>query len=245
MKEEDASDRSAGAPPAVTGATRPRFSETTIRDRGRLPHWEHENATYFITFRLADSLPQSVLDRIASERKGVLDLARQQSRLLTSSEKLHLKRIDTVRMLQYLDSGYGACPLRTPALAAKVAETLIFFDEKRYRLHAWCIMPNHVHVVAQVFPAYQLPEILHSWKSFTAKAANRILGTTGSFWQKEYYDHLIRDEAQFHRALNYVIANPEKASLQNWTWVWMRGQDARVTAGEDASATLKAAGLES
>ncbi len=150
-----------------------------------------------------------------------------------------MKRLGTVRMLQYLDTGCGACPLRTPALAAKVVETLIFFDEMRYRLHAWCIMPNHVHVVAQVFPAYQLPEILHSWKSFTAKAANRILGTTGSFWQKEYYDHLIRDEAQFHRAVNYVIQNPEKAGLRNWAWVWMRGQDARVTAGEDAGATPK------
>ncbi len=232
-------DRSAGVPPAVTGASRPRFSEIKIRDRGRLPHWEQDNATYFITFRLADSLPQSVLDRINSERKSILDLARQQSRPLTPSENSHLKRLGTARMLEYLDKGCGACSLRISSISESLAETLMFFDERRYRLYAWCIMPNHVHVVVQVFPAHGLPEVMHSWKSFSAKEANRILGTTGTFWQKEYYDHLIRDEAQFRRAVRYVIENPEKAKLKNWPWIWMRGQDARVTAGEGAGVTQR------
>lgn len=115
----------------------------------------------------------------------------------------------------------------------------MLFDDKRYRVYAWCIMPIHVHAVAQVFPAYRLPEILHSWKSFTAKAANRILATTGSFWQKEYYDPLIRNESQFQRAVKYVMENPEKANLQNWPWVWVCRQGARVTAGEGAGATVE------
>jgi hypothetical protein len=61
VDSDDAHDRSAGAPPAVAGATRPRFGEVVIRDRGCLPHWEQDNATYFVTFRLTDSLPKSAL----------------------------------------------------------------------------------------------------------------------------------------------------------------------------------------
>jgi hypothetical protein len=92
MSSSTPDDRSAGASPAVAGATRPRFGEITIRERGRLPHWEKDNATYFVTFRLADSLPRTVLDRIASERASIMQLARQQSRELTPSEQQHLKR---------------------------------------------------------------------------------------------------------------------------------------------------------
>lgn len=239
MKSHNPSDRSAGAPPAVAGATRPRFGQVTIRDRGRLPHWENENATYFITFRLADSLPQSVLDHIESERKSILDLSEQQCRPPTPTEVEHLKRLSTIRVQQYLDAGAGSCALRIPEIASAVAETLVLFDEKRYRLFAWCIMPNHVHVVARIFPSHHLSQVLHSWKSFTAKAANKRLGTRGTFWQREYYDHLLRNETEFQRAVSYVIKNPEKAKLQNWPWAWMRGQGARATAGEGAGATLK------
>jgi REP element-mobilizing transposase RayT len=232
-------DRSAGDPPAVAGAPRPRFSEITIRDRGRLPHWEKDNATYFVTFRLSDSLPRTVLDRIASERESILRLARQQSRALTTTERQHLKRISTVRIEQYLDTGAGSCSLRERDIAAVVAETLLLFDETKYRLFAWCIMPNHVHVVARIFPTHQLAEVLHSWKSYTAKEANRILGIRGSFWQREYYDHLLRDDAEFERAVKYVVENPVKAGLKGWEWVWVRGQGARATAGEGAGATIK------
>lgn len=237
--DRSALDRSAGDSPAVAGATRPRFSEITIRDRGRLPHWERDNATYFITFRVGDSLPKTVLDRIQSERESILRLAGQQSRDLTTSETVHLKRLKTVRIEEYLDSGAGSCPFRHPLVASVMAETLVLFDEERCRLFAWCIMPNHVHAVVRVYPTGRLSGILHSWKSFTAKAANRILGKSGEFWQREYFDHLLRDEAEFHRAVNYVMENPEKANLHNWRWVWMRGQGALATAGEGAGATVE------
>ena len=239
MDFEDPHDRSAGAPPAVAGATRPRYGEVTIRDRGRLPHWEKDNATYFVTFHLADSLPKSVLDRIESERQSILRLASQQSRSLTPSERRHLKRLTSVRIEQYLDAGAGSCSLRVPEVAKVVAETLSLFDEKKYRLFAWCIMPNHVHVVMRIFPSHNLAEVLHSWKSFTAKAANRILGTRGAFWQREYFDHLLRSEAEFARAVRYVIDNPTKAHLTGWQWIWVRGRGAPATAGEGAGATVE------
>jgi len=239
MSSSTPDDSSAGASPAVAGATRPRFGEITIRDRGRLPHWEKDNATYFVTFRLADSLPRRVLDRFTSERASIMQLAGQQSRELTPSEQQHLKRLSSVRIEQYLDSGAGSCSLRLAQIAVSVAETLLLFDEKKYRLFAWCVMPNHVHAIVRVFPTYTLAEVLHSWKSYTAKEANRILSTHGTFWQREYYDHLLRDDAEFERAVKYVVENPVKAGLNDWEWVWVRGQGARATAGEGAGATVE------
>lgn len=88
-------------------------------------------------------------------------------------------------------------------------------------------MPNHVHVVVQPFAgkttkagtpaAYsELSDILHSWKSFTSKEANKLLRRSGEFWQAEYYDHLIRNESDFRHAVRYVLDNPIKAGLRNW-----------------------------
>ena len=92
-------------------------------------------------------------------------------------------------------------------------------------------MPNHVHVVARQFPGYRLAELLHTWKSFTAKQIGKLLTIQGSFWQREYYDHLLRSEAEFEHALRYVAANPMRAGLKDWPWVWVRGRDALATAG--------------
>jgi len=187
-------DRSAGVPPAVpsvssgqaAGATRPRFGEVTIRNRGRLPHWEKDGATYFITFRLVDSLPKSVLDRIESERRAVVTTANQLHRALSADENRKIQRLSTPVIEQFLDNGAGACHLRNPAIAEVMASTLCHFDQRRYRLFAWCIMPNHVHVVVRLFLGETLAAVVHSWKSFSAKQANRILGAHGAFWQREY-----------------------------------------------------------
>ncbi|MBZ5665584.1 MAG: transposase [Acidobacteriia bacterium] len=231
-------DRSAGVSPAVAGASRPRFGEVKIRDRGRLPHWETDNATYFITFRLADSLPKSVLDRIESERQSIVKTAAQAGRTPSSDERRKIQRLSTPVIERFLDSGAGACHLQNSAIAEEAANALRYFDEKRYRLFAWCVMPNHVHVVARFFPGHVLATVVHSWKSFSAKHANRILRTHGVFWQREYYDHLIRSEGEFERAIRYVSENPAKAQLKDWKWVWVCGRDARTTAAEDGGATL-------
>jgi REP element-mobilizing transposase RayT len=233
----DPPDRSAGAPSAVAGASRPRFGEVTIRTRGRLPHWEKESATYFITFRLADSLPKSLLDRITSEREAIIKTANQLHRNLSPDERKKLQSLSTPIVEKFLDSGAGACHLQKPAIAAEVADTLCHFDDQRYRLFAWCVMPNHVHVVARLLPGQTLATVVHSWKSFTAKRANALLGREGAFWQREYYDHLIRNQNEFERAMNYVADNPAKANLKDWKWVWVCGRDAPTTAAEDGSAT--------
>jgi REP element-mobilizing transposase RayT len=230
-------DRSASAPPAVARASRPRFGEVKIHDRGHLPHWEKEGATYFVTFRLADSLPRSVLERIESKRQAIVRTANQLHRDLSVDERRKIQSLSTPIIERYLDSGAGACHLRNPIIAGEVTHTLLHFNENRYRLFAWCIMPNHVHVVAKMFPGHKLSDVIHSWKSFSAKEANRILRLSGAFWQREYYDHLLRDEGELERAIRYVAENPVKAKLKDWKWVWVCGRDARTTAAEEGGAT--------
>ena len=231
-------DRSAGVPPAVSGASRPRFGEIKIHDRGRLPHWEKDSATYFITFRLADSLPRSVLEQIEFEKHNIVRTAAQMHRELSSDERNRLARLSSTRIESYLDTGSGACHLRKPAIAQLIRDALLHFDERRYRLFAWCIMPNHVHVIARLFPGHALSAVLHSWKSYMAKRVKDLIGITGSLWQREYYDHLLRNEAEFERAVRYVVENPVKAGLHNWPFVWARGQDALTTAGETPALPL-------
>jgi len=102
-------------------------------------------------------------------------------------------------------------------IAELVANAITHFDEDRYLLFAWCVMPNHVHVVFEAHEA--IDQILHSWKSYTSKAANKVLSRDGEFWQQEYFDRTIRGTEDFSRTITYVLENPSRAGLQNWPWV--------------------------
>ncbi len=119
-----------------------------------------------------------------------------------------------------LDAGLGACWLKDPAVAAFAQDALLHFDGTRYRLLAWCIMPNHVHAVMEVAHGYQLGAIVRSWKSFSASQANRIIGRTGRFWHRDYFDRFIRDDGHLHRTIDYVENNPVKAGLASAPAVW-------------------------
>jgi len=154
--------------------------------------------------------------------------AEQMKRPLSEHEERRLVHLYSERVERYLDNGYGSCFMKDERVAKQVRDALLYFDGVRYSLAAWCVMPNHVHVVVQPFgkitggtpvPLSELPDILHSWKSFSAKKVNKLLGRSGEFWQAEYYDHLIRSEADFRHAVRYVLENPIKARLRNWKWV--------------------------
>jgi len=109
--------------------------------------------------------------------------------------------------------------LRQSAIGEIVANSIQHLNGKDYRLIAWVVMPNHVHLVFKMLPDRSLSKAMHSLKSFTAKESNRLLGRTGLFWQREYYDRLIRNDAELERAVHYVRSNPEMAGLANWKWV--------------------------
>ena len=186
----------------------------------RLPHWRKDGAIYAVTFRLSDSIPQERLHEWRLERAEVLSLAEKQKRPLTRDERSIVRSLSTETIEHFLRSGHGACYLREPAIAHVVTDALKCFEGVRYKLFAWCVMPNHAHVVLQPFSNYSLSSILHSWKSFTAKKANALLNRTGAFWQTEYYDHLIRNENDLIHSIEYAWENSEKAGLRHWPWRW-------------------------
>jgi hypothetical protein len=164
------------------------------RQGAYLPHWTKEGAIYSVTFRLADSLPKQVVNQWRAERTELVHEATAAKRALTDDELRRLDFLFSQKVDSYLDSGRGACWLREKGMAELVANALRHFDDERYRLFGWCVMPNHVHVVVQPLGEHTLDQILHSWKSFTAHEAKKLGQIKGEFWQAEYYDHLIRTE---------------------------------------------------
>jgi REP element-mobilizing transposase RayT len=202
-----------------------------IHTRGYLPHVKREGASYFVTFRLGDSLPKSVLFKIQRERaESRARLSAQESALQkngvaisTGDELRKIERDYFRKMEEYLDKGFGECCLRRPDIAGMVSGALKFFEGERYLLKAWVVMPTHVHVVIWPMLNHILSAILRSWKTYTGREANKLLNRSGqSFWQPEAYDHWVRNEVEHERCCRYVITNPVKAGLckspAEWQW---------------------------
>lgn len=117
------------------------------------------------------------------------------------------------RIARYEDAHHGACWLRQPVVAKILQDTLLHFDAQRHQLLAWCIIPNHVHVLIEMRQGWKLPAIVHTWKSYSAQQANRMLQRKGPFWFREYFDRLMRNEEHYGNTLTYIEENPVKAGL--------------------------------
>jgi REP element-mobilizing transposase RayT len=166
--------------------------------RGYLPHFDSPEIIQFIAFRPADSLPRSVVETLRMQD-------------------------DAIRLIdEKLDAGAGACWLSRGDIAALVQDALLHFDGSRYRLIAWCLMPNHVHTIIEIVDDHSVSETVRSWKSFTARRANEILNRTGAFWHPDYFDRYMRNEGRLERTIAYVENNPVKARLavsaDDWSW---------------------------
>lgn len=199
--------------------------------RKNLPHIQPPGALFFVTCRLAGSLPRHVVERLreraerAREKVLASEAEDDQSRLLYRARRRAFGRFDSL-----LDAaGSGPTWLRRPDVAGIVMESLRFLDGRVYELDVFCIMSNHVHVVFQPLlddngEHFALPRILHSFKRYTARQANRTLGRKGQFWQHESYDHIVRDEKELDRIRRYVLHNPVAAGLVDdpleWPYSW-------------------------
>jgi REP element-mobilizing transposase RayT len=175
-----------------------------------LPHWRQLGATYFVTFRLADSLPQDKLRLLRQEREQWLKAnpAPRSTQALARFHELFSERIE-----QYLAAGYGACWMRRPEISQIVETALLHFDGQRYDLGRFVVMPNHVHVLVTPRGEHELSDILHSWKSFTANEINKAVGRRGRLWQDESFDRIVRDTDEFYKTEAYIADNPDKAGL--------------------------------
>jgi REP element-mobilizing transposase RayT len=197
--------------------------KTDWHSRGYFPHFDGPGVTQHVCFHLFDSLPQSVLDRWRAELR---------TRPQKEADLEWRKRIQKL-----LDTGYGSCFLKDDRLAEIIESALLHFDGERYVLHAWCVMPNHVHTLFTPTAEFSMSKVVHSWKSFTAHECNNILGRTGQFWAREPYDRYIRNNRHFNNALSYIENNPVKAGLckkaEDWRW-----GSARRRLGTHASGVL-------
>ena len=212
----------AGAAEAVAQASLPAsarpYLTQGIHTRGYLPHVKAEGASYFVTFRLADSLPQEVQERWRE-----------------------LPEIERAREVErHLDTGAGECLLARPELADLVVQALRHHED-RYVLHDFVVMPNHVHLLLTPGPGQTLSDILHGIKSWTAQEFNVLLGRSGVLWQRESFDRVARDDDEMQRLAAYIRHNPVKAGLCaeeagfRWSSAWQdAGRDASATRGSPA-----------
>ena len=169
--------------------------EIRPRRRRSLTHFEDDSLTQFVTFRTADSIPKSRIKNLAAEAQQNAD-------------------VDTlVRQLDILDEGLGECLLAAPACATIVRDALLHFQDQRYRLDAWVIMPNHVHVLFHPIKGHLMSDIVRSWKMYTARQINGLLGRRGAVWQRDFFDVYVRCEEHFHELIAYIDQNPVKAGL--------------------------------
>ena len=184
------------------------------------PHWELQSVLYHVCFRLADSVPMDKQRQWLEERRQFHDICEKEHRTLTDIEIKRFKYLYSERIERFLDSGYGSCILQRPETAEIVHGSLEYYNKIKYLLHAWCIMPNHVHVIFQILAGHTLSKILQGWKSFTSHAINKNLGTQGQLWQSDCYNHIIRSEKEYYQQIRYVWDNPLKAGHPKWEWRW-------------------------
>jgi len=189
--------------------------------RRKLPHIQPKSAMLFITFRLKGTLPKELMQKLSD------DLVKVQ--LDTSAGKItklnaEFDYYNTIEEILDL-STYGAAWLKEPNVAQIVKDSLHFLDGKDLELICYCIMSNHVHFIAYNFqkPVFR---IMDSLKSFTAKEINKVLNRSGAFWQREYYDRVVRDRNDLSRKIEYVLNNPVKINLasdwKQWEWSYCR-----------------------
>jgi putative transposase len=187
-------------------------------ERGYLPHYDFPGLVQFVTFRLADSLPAERRDEW--EHLLALEDAREKRRKLE----------------EYLDRALGSCALRNRNVAQSTEQALLFFNHKQCEILAWCVMPNHVHVLVHIWET-PLWKLVRSWKRRVATDCNAERratmrpdethsGTTRQnpappvVWQREYWDTFMRGDEQERRAIHYIETNPVKARLCSSSKVW-------------------------
>jgi REP element-mobilizing transposase RayT len=200
-----------------------------------LPHWVPNGSSVFVTYRLHGSLPPNVIQSLKETQRLVerdIFAAAKSPDLLAD---LRLKRHKQLfaRIDSALDKAAGGPRwLSEPEIASLVETTLLSRCASFYKLWAYVVMSNHVHLLLRprisevdtgqpIFNS--LSTITKSLKGYTAREANRLLGRTGQpFWQQESFDHWPRDETEFRRVISYIENNPVKAGLvaqpQDWCW---------------------------
>jgi putative transposase len=176
------------------------MKEKGWHNRGYIPHFDGAGLVQHIVLRTANSLPSEMLKLVATE-----DIDKRRS------------RIDRA-----LDQSQTGKIFNDVACANVMVHGLRHFCGTRYDLLAWCVMPNHIHIVVLIYPDHNLGQVVRSWKTFVTSEINRLQKSSGPIFAKDYFDRFMRDGIQTERAIAYVENNPVAAGLciepQNWAW---------------------------
>lgn len=175
-----------------------------------LPHWQQDGATLFVTFRLDDSIPAALIQKWDSERRRWFEA---HPKPWTEAEQVEFQDRFSRRWEMELDRGHGCCVLERAEVVDELAGVLTAFDGERYQHHCWVIMPNHVHLLFTLAPGQLLEKVMQGWKGVSSRRIHAALGRSGTLWQKDYFDRMIRDGEHFVRCARYIRKNPVKAGL--------------------------------
>lgn len=168
---------------------------------GNLPHINQWQKLYAVTFRLNDSLPKVVVQAYIDECRNeygdnIPDFKHKRE------EMLHKK------MMECLDAGYGECLLRNAKVRKVMDDAFHYIHDNMAKVHAYVVMPNHVHAVIETKECVNIQAVMHNLKGYTASKINKLLMREGGVWQRDYYDRLIRNEEHYENAINYILHNP-------------------------------------
>jgi putative transposase len=181
-----------------------------------LPHWRQPGVTYFITFRLNDSLPAEVVEQAKRERDEWERRILEHRNLLPESlqeDYIAWQRRTWRKMEAVMDECHGSCILRQPDIRQIVADALLFFEGQRSSMHSFVIMPNHVHLAVVALGDYQIEDVIKSWKGYTARVINEKQQRKGQMWQEDSWNRIIRDDKHWLKVMRYIANNPSKAHL--------------------------------
>ena len=180
----------------------------------KLPHWNQNDCVQFVTFRLADSLPQAKL----IEYKQIKDewLANHPKPWNEAAQEEYNNTIG-YKIDKWLNAGYGSCMLKDEKVRKIVEDSILHFNGEKYNIHAYVIMPNHVHVLLSPVGDNQVQTIVGGWKTFSAHEINKMLNQTGSVWERESFDRMVRNDEDFEAKFNYIEANPKNLPSSFYT----------------------------
>ena len=187
-----------------------------------LPHWRQEGATYFVTFHLADALPDAKRNELAAMRREwqLHNPPPQCETALTDHAKSVFLTVE-----KWMDTGHGDCWFRQPKYASELHRAILHFHEQRYEIGCFVIMSNHCHLVIRPFDGHPLEDEVGAIKGIVANNINNCERKSGVLWQQESYDRIIRNEEHLYRVVQYIGTNPRRAGIDFDDWNrWMNPQ---------------------
>jgi putative transposase len=200
------------APPGFRGLNP--YEPVTVYQRS-LPHWRQRNATYFVTFHLADALPAAKQAELASFRRE-WELRHPPPRdEVTWTE---FARSMFIKVEDWMDAGYGACWFKQQPYASELSRAMLHFHQQQYDLGCFVVMANHCHLVIRLYQGFDLEAIIGAIKRVTANFVNKLEQRRGELWQTESYDRIIRNEEHLYRVVPYIGNNPRRAGMPKDAW---------------------------